>query len=543
MSITLWQALALGLMCGVWKSCICYTVGGFNINTVIFNAVFVGLIMGDMYDAMVIGAAIQMIYLGVVASGGNQPADPCLATYIAIPIAIATGMDTGAAIALAVPAGLLGAQITNLVYMINGFFVQKADESANGGNTRGIALWGIYIPFVVRVLLITIPVGMAIYFGADALSGMMDNIPAWLTSGLSAMGHCLPAVGFAIITNLIAKPKYTILFFGGFLLVQYAHISTIPLLFIGVALTYLFIMINNSGKATATEDEDDEDDEEEDELPSDGARVLSSRDLFHIWTRWMVWCEVCHSFVRMMAPSFCNAMVPALNKFYPEKGDDPRYREALQRHMTFFNTEGHIGGGTCLGLSLAMEEAKSKNYDAIPGDAIMDVKTGLMGPMAGIGDTITWITLMYLFIGLFLPLAQQGNIMGGIGPVLCLTAVAFPLGFYLTKKCYEIGYSFVEKMMSSGVFDVVIMAATILGLFMMGGLAATYVTVSTPISWTVAGNTTTLKSILDAIVPGILPLVTVLLVWQYLKKHRNYFMAAVLVTVISLVLGALGVII
>ena len=71
--------------------------------------------------------------------------------------------------------------------------------------------------------------------------------------------------------------------------------------------------------------------------------------------------------------------------------------------MIFFNTEAHWGGGPCLGLSLAMEEKKSQAYDEIPGEMIVNLKTGLMGPLAGIGDTIVWSTLMYLFIGLFLP--------------------------------------------------------------------------------------------------------------------------------------------
>lgn len=115
----------------------------------------------------------------------------------------------------------------------------------------------------------------------------------------------------------------------------------------------------------------------------------------------------------------------------------------------------------------------------MPGDMIVNVKTSLMGPMAGIGDTVVWATLMYLFIGLFMPLAQAGSIMGGIGPVLCLTVVCFTIGLVLTMKSYEMGYSFIENMMESNVVSTIIMAASVLGLFMMGGLAATYVTVLT----------------------------------------------------------------
>lgn len=546
MSITLLQAIAIGLCCGVWKTCIFYSVGGFNVNTAIFNAVFVGLVMGDMYDAMVIGAAIQLIYLGNVQAGGNQPADPCLATYIAVPIAIATGLDTSAAVALAVPVGLLGSQITNLTYLVNGFFVERADAAAESGNAKGITIWGCWVPLVVRVLLLAVPVTVAIYFGSSVLSGVMDNIPTWLTNGLSAMGSCLPAVGFAIITNLIAKPKYVVLFFAGFFVVQYTGIGTIPLLFLGMFITYLFITFTKSASAASSDDDDyDEDDEEidDEEETSLGDRLLSTADLFKAWMRWIVWAEVGHSFVRMQAPAFCNAMTPALRKFYPKGAEDEHYKEALTRELNFFNTEGHFGGGTTLGLSLAMEEAKSKNYDGMPGDMIVNVKTSLMGPLAGIGDTVVWATLMYLFIGLFMPLAQAGNVLGGIGPVLCLTVVCFAIGFVLTKKSYELGYSFVENMMESNIISVIIMAASVLGLFMMGGLAATYVTVTTPISWAVGDTTTTLQSIFDSIVPGILPLLTVLGVWGFLRVNRNYFLAAILVTVISLVLGCLGIII
>lgn len=539
--ITLQTALLLGLACGFWKSCMFYSIGGININTVIFNAVFVGLITGHMTEAMIIGASLQLIYLGVVAAGGNQPADPCLASYVSIPIAIASGLDTNAAVALAVPVGLLGAQVTNLVYMINGFFVEKATVEAKQGNAKAVKVWGLVVPWVIRTLLVAIPVAAADYFGGAALAGVTDNIPQWLTNGLSAMGACLPAVGFAIITNLIAKPKVIPFFFAGFFLVQYTGLATIPLLLLGAFLTFLYVTFMMHGSKAP--DEDDDDDEDEDDEEETGEKLLSTKDVFKAWTSWWVWSEVGHSFVRMMAPAFCNAMVPALKKFYTEQEKDPNYCEALDRELTFFNSEAHFGGGPCLGLALAMEEAKSKDASAIPGEVITDLKTGLMGPLSGIGDTITWSTLMYLLIGLFLPAAQAGNVIGGIGPVVCFTAILFPLGFFLTKKCYDLGYSFVENMMKSGLIDVVIMAASVLGLFMMGGLAATYVTVSTPIAWTVAGATTELQVILDTILPGVLPLLTVLGVWGFLRKNRNYFLAAILVTVISLVLGALGVII
>lgn len=544
MTISLTQAILLGLCCGIAKCCIPYTAGAFMFNTVIFNAVIVGAVLGDMTQAMIIGASLQLIYLGVISAGGNQPTDPCLAAYIAIPVAMASGLDTNAAVALAVPVGLLGVQITNLLYLMAGLFAQKGDKFIEKGNAGAMVRWSIVAVGIIRMLCFGVPISIALYLGSGALQGVLDNIPTFVTNGLSAMGACLPAVGFAIITNLISKPKYVPFFFAGFFLIQYTKIGTIPLLMVGGFLTFLYITFTASDYKNAVLEDEDEDDEDEEEDEIELERVLSKKDVLKSWLIYWTSAEVCHSFERMQAPSFCAALVPALKKFYPNKEDQPHYIEALKRNMTFFNTEAHWGGGPCLGLTLAMEEKKSQNYEAIPGEMIMNLKTGLMGPLAGIGDTISWSTLMYLFIGLFLPLAKKGNPLGGIAPLVLLTVVCFSIGYFLTSKCYTFGYSFAENMLKSGLVNMIIAGASILGLFMMGGLASTYVTVSTPIKFATSAYSTTLQSIFDSIAPGILPLIVVLCVWGYLAKvKRNYFAATLGVTIISLVLGCLGVII
>ncbi len=543
MTITLTQAILLGLFCGIAKCCIPYTPGAFMFNTVIFNAVVIGAVLGDMSQAMIIGASLQLIYLGVISAGGNQPTDPCLAAYVAIPVAMASGLDTNAAVALAVPVGLLGVQITNILYLAAGFFAQKGDGCVEKGNAGGMVRWSIITVGIIRMLCFGILITVALYFGSGALQGVLDDIPGFVTNGLSAMGACLPAVGFAIIANLISKPKYIPFFFAGFFLIQYTKIGTIPLLMAGAFITFLYITFTKNEYMGNVDYEDEDDEEDEDEEEEIGEKILSRKDVLKAYFIYWLTGEVCHSFERMQAPAFCAALVPSLKKFYPNKEDQPKYIEALKRNMTFFNTEAHWGGGPCLGLTLAMEEKKSRNYEAIPGEMIMNLKTGLMGPLAGIGDTISWSTLMYLFIGLFLPLAQKGNPLGGIAPIVLLTIVCFGIGYFLTSKCYTFGYSFAENMLKSGLVNMIIAGASILGLFMMGGLASTYVTVQTPLQFATSAYSTSLQSILDSIAPGLLPLAVVLCVWGYLSKvKRNYFAATLGLTIISLVLGCLGVI-
>ncbi|MCI8293525.1 MAG: PTS mannose transporter subunit IID [Hespellia sp.] len=537
--ITITQAILLGLACAVTKCCIPYTIGGFAMNTVVFNAAVIGVILGDVPQAMIVGAALQLVYLGLVSSGGNMPQDPCFAAYFAIPIVVATGADTNTAIALAVPIGILGPQLTNLCYVVNGFYMEKCDAFAEKGEAGGIVRWGIIFPILFRIVLFTIPLALGLYFGSGVLQNILNSIPQAVLNGFSAIGSCLPAVGFAIIASLISKPKYVPFFFAGFFLIQYSKIGTIPLMIAGAFITFLYITF------TANEYIVDKPEAEEMDatLEVSAEQKLGKGDLFKAWTVWWLFCEVGHNFVRMQASSFCVAVSSALKKFYPNPEDKPGYADALKRNMIFFNTEGHWGGGPCLGLTLALEEKRSQDPESLPGDMILNVKTGLMGPLAGLGDTITWSTLMYLLIGICLPMANAGNVLGGLLPPIILAVICFIVGYLLTNQCYKQGYKFAEDMLKSGLVDMIIAAASVLGLFMMGGLTASFVVATTPIEIVTDTYTTSIQSALDAIIPGAIPLVIVLFTWKYISKTGNYFKVTIGLTLVAFVLGCFGLIV
>lgn len=541
MSITIIQAVLLGLCIGIWKCALPYTLGAFNGMSVLFNAAIVGLIMGDVPHAMMIGAGLQLVFLGVISTGGSQATDPGIASYVAIPIALTTGLDANAAIALAVPVGILGTQLMNLSFFIGGFMSQRGNSYIERGNEKGMARWAVYVNGLIRIVLFASVTTIALLFGSNVLQNVLNNIPSFVTNGLSAMGSCLPAVGFAIIASLISKPRYMPFFFAGFFFIQYTKISIIPMLLLGLFMTFLYIRFTKS--EYVFDDREDDEDGDEEIVEENIVRLLSKKDIFKAWMKWWFLAEASHSFDRMQGASFCHAIAPSLRKFYVGEENKPRYIEALKRHMQFFNSEAHWGGGPALGLSLALEEKKASDYEAVPGEMIVNLKTSLMGPLAGVGDTITWSTLMYLFIGMFLPLAEKGNILGGIMPGILMTIYGCGVGYFLTYQSYKYGYSFAEKMLESGIINMIIAGASVLGLFMMGGLAATYVTVSTPLEITLNTFSATVQSIFDSILPGILPLALVMAVWAYLSKvKRNYLVATIGVTIFAMVFGAFGII-
>ena len=83
---------------------------------------------------------------------------------------------------------------------------------------------------------------------------------------------------------------------------------------------------------------------------------VTTKDLCKVYNRWWWTVELCNSYSRMQTPSYCYAMQPLLRKLYP---NDDEYRDALQRHLVLFNTQGDFAG-ICLGVSIAMEEEKAR---------------------------------------------------------------------------------------------------------------------------------------------------------------------------------------
>jgi D-glucosaminate-specific PTS system IID component len=261
--------------------------------------------------------------------------------------------------------------------------------------------------------------------------------------------------------------------------------------------------------------------------------ILSKKDVNKLFFRWYMLCEMSNSFERLQSLAFCSAISPALKKLYPDK---ERLSDALTRHLQFFNTEG-IFGAVIHGSTLAMEEEKSKGVD-IPGEMITNVKTGLMGAMAGIGDTLTWGTIRPILLGLAASFAMQGSALGVVFPFI-FVVITYILGNYLCNMGYSLGKESVKTFLAGGLIKDVIYGAGILGVFMMGALAANYVNVSTPFTFFIGEEEFVIQDMLDSIILGILPLAAVMGTYIYLKKHQYKILHVLLVIVAICLVGSL----
>ncbi|MGG5314372.1 PTS mannose/fructose/sorbose/N-acetylgalactosamine transporter subunit IIC [Enterococcus sp. AZ072] len=213
----------------------------------LFSALFIGLIMGDMKQAIIIGAAVQILYIGLVAAGSNLPADDCLAGLIAIPIALRSGLSTELAIAIAVPVGVMGVFIDQLRKTINVTFVHMADRYAEEANTRQIFMCNNVYPTILSFFLrFPIPF-LANYYGADAVNSFMESVPEWLTHGFSIAGGLLPALGFALTMFVIGKKELLPWFFIGYFLIQFSGIPVLGAAIFGLCAILLITMYQKAG--------------------------------------------------------------------------------------------------------------------------------------------------------------------------------------------------------------------------------------------------------------------------------------------------------
>ncbi|MCI1858825.1 MAG: PTS sugar transporter subunit IIC [Sporolactobacillus sp.] len=242
--MTVVQAFIVALLYWISQAKVWY---GFSIMRMPLSlAPFIGLIFGDVPTALMIGATLQMIYIGSIAPGGNPPADEGLASCIAIPIALTAGIDPKVAVSLAIPVGLLGVVLENVRKTANSAFVHMADRYADTGNIRGIKLSATLYPILLAFPLRFIPVFIAGLYGPNAIQSFVKVLPEWVTHGLAVAGTILPALGFAITMIVIGKKKYLPFFIIAFFLVAFSGINVVGVSIFGICIVFLYTQLKSS---------------------------------------------------------------------------------------------------------------------------------------------------------------------------------------------------------------------------------------------------------------------------------------------------------
>lgn len=243
------------------------------------------------------------------------------------------------------------------------------------------------------------------------------------------------------------------------------------------------------------------------------------------------------NYERQMNMGFLHGIAPILDKLYKDPKDDHLKKEAYKRHMAFYNCTPQTSA-FILGLSASMEEKYYEDRENFNPESINAMKTSLMGPLSGVGDSFFQGTVRILAFGLGINLAQQGSILG---PILAMIISFFPsflVTYYGGKIGYSVGNKYLTKLYNEGLMEKVMYICSVVGLMVIGSMMASMIGITTPISF---GEKFVLQDVLNGIVPQIIPLSLTFLMYGLLKKKVPTGWMLTICILGGILLSALGV--
>ena len=462
----------------------------------------VGLALGDLHQGITIGATLELIFMGNIKVGAAIPPDVITGGVLGTAFAIISGKGPAIALALAVPISILAEMVLSGLFIFRSGFNKKFDEYAEEGDYKKLQALHI-LSGLLKPLLMGGITYLTLQLGADIMKSFLDGIPPWVNSGLQVAGNMLPALGFALLMNVMFNKKVAPYFFLGFILSSYLKLPMIAIGGLGVVVALLITGITH--KETVDE-----------EVGPEGTTStnpsISKMEIRSLFFRSLA-LEANFNFETCQNTGFAFSLIPVLKKIYKTKES---MALALKRHLQFFNTSPY-GSTLILGIAAAMEEQNnnSKEFDAA---SINAVKLGLMGPLAGIFDSLFWGTFKVIAAGVGTSLALKGNIAGPILFILIFNVPHLWLRYQLTFIGYTQGNKFLQKIASSNVMDKLTSSAAIVGLMVVGAMPPLLMSIKTPLKMG-ANADVALQGILDQIVPGILPLALTFLVYFLVKRN------------------------
>ncbi len=259
-------------------------------------------------------------------------------------------------------------------------------------------------------------------------------------------------------------------------------------------------------------------------------KVLTKQDLTNVLVRYVWARQSPFNYETMQSGGWVWAIHPAMAKIYDN--DAEVLKAKYRQHFRFYNTHPWMGN-IILGACLAIEESKEPDCT----ETAVDLRTALMGPLAGLGDSIIWVILPTILGAIAAYMALDGSIMGWVIAEAFNVGIwmLFWFGFYIS---YEKGVEFITSKSTS--MANMTAAAGILGLAVVGALIATTVNVKVGVQMTVGEVSQDLNSLLNMVIPHFANVVATILIWMGLNKGMTTGKMVLVCIAVGLVLGGVG---
>ena len=266
-------------------------------------------------------------------------------------------------------------------------------------------------------------------------------------------------------------------------------------------------------------------------------KKLSKKALSKSFHNWYWGHLTCFSQEHMQTFGYLHAMLPLCEELYA--GDDEAKAKAMSTYTAFFNTEPQLGT-VIVGMTAGLEESRANGDEEVDDETINGLRAGLMGPIAGIGDSLVVGTVIPILLGIAMGMSGGGSPLGALFYIVVWNIFAYFGMRYLYNTGYKLGGQAVEFLVGAQ-GEAIRDAVSTLGGFVIGAVSATWVSVTTAFKLVNAEGETylSLQSKLDEVFPGLLTAVVIIICWWLMAKKKRSPIQVMLILVAVALIGCL----
>lgn len=268
MELTIIQVLLIGILSYLGSlSCpwaLGLTGGWYTLSRPLVSGFLIGLILGDVTTGVMVGVAVQVVFIALVTPGGQMPQDLNAAAYIGVTLgilAVKQGGTIESGVAIATAVGAIGTIFHNFMMFTNTLWNTYSIKAIEEGNFKKLYLNQWVFPQITQFFYRVIPTFLVLYLGQSYANQIISMFPvdSFVMRTLTALGGMLPAVGVAILLKQVTKTDaHIVRFLFGFVLVAVLGINMISLAIIGAFFAYNHFSYSESSKVVVDAIDDDD---------------------------------------------------------------------------------------------------------------------------------------------------------------------------------------------------------------------------------------------------------------------------------------------